>query len=117
MKKLISLFWVVFKLIVQHLKFNQMKNNRLFIILTSITLILLIPFISSQIYEEVNWSTLDFFVAGILLYSAGIVLEVIIRNIKKSNKRLISIMILIIILILIWVELAVGIFRYSIITN
>lgn len=91
--------------------FIDMNNNRLISIMVIVAIILSIPLIGMQISDQVKWSTFDFIVAGILLLSVGFGIEVIIRNIKKSPKRILSIIMLIILFLIIWAELAVGIFN------
>ncbi len=80
------------------------------IILLTITVLLLIPLIAMQFSEQVNWTLGDFLVAGILLFSTGLILDLIIRKIKNINYRIVISIALFIILLLIWAELAVGIF-------
>ena len=63
-----------------------------------------------QFTDEVNWTLLDFIVAGVLLLSTGLIGELIIRKINKKNYRIAILVVLFVILILIWAELAVGIF-------
>ena len=87
-----------------------MKNKKLYIILAVLGIILIIPLIAMQFTEEVNWSLLDFIVAGILLLSAGFMLEIILRKVKSTKYKIVICLTLLILLILIWTELAVGIF-------
>ncbi len=87
-----------------------MKHKRFLAIFVAIEILLLIPFISSFFTKEVNWSLFDYIVAAVLLGSAGIILELIIRNVRTFNKRLLAIIALAIFFLLIWLELAVGIF-------
>ncbi len=87
-----------------------MKNKRLKIILLTITILLLIPLIAMQFTEHVNWTLGDFLVAGVLLFSTGLILDLIIRKIKNIQYRIAISIALFIILLLVWAELAVGIF-------
>lgn len=73
--------------------------------------ILCIPLIAMQVTQEVNWSWLDFAIAGILLPSAGLSLELILRKIVKINYKVIAISALLLILFIIWAELGVGLFE------
>jgi hypothetical protein len=84
-------------------------NLRPFIILMVIILILLIPLIAMQFTDEVNWTKFDFLVMGTLLFGAGALFEIILRFVKKSNFRIILILLLLATFFFIWVELAVGI--------
>ena len=85
-----------------------MKNKRLLIIVLIVVIILLIPLLEMQFTEAVNWKVSDFVVAGVLVLGTGLLLEIVLRKVKKS-KYLIAICI-VLVLLLIWAELAVGIF-------
>ena len=87
-----------------------MKNNRLKIILITVLFLLLIPLIAMQFTDEVNWGPLDFIVAGVLLFSTGLIIDLVLRKIKNATYRIAIIIALLVILLLIWVELAVGVF-------
>lgn len=63
-----------------------------------------------QFTDEVNWTTTDFIIAGGLLFGAGLISEIVLRNIKKRNYKVGLLSAILIIVFLIWVELAVGIF-------
>jgi len=91
---------------------NTMKtqDKRLIGILISVSIILLIPLIAMQFTNEVNWNLTDFFIAGILLFGTGLILEFLVRKVKTKQKRLLLIIFVLILLLLIWFELAVGIF-------
>jgi len=89
------------------------QNKRLFIIIFSAPLLLLIPLIAMQFTDQVNWSFFDFIVMGILLLSTGLSMELVLRNVKKNRQRIILFMAIVAIFILIWAELAVGIFGTS----
>jgi cytochrome bd-type quinol oxidase subunit 2 len=86
------------------------SNTRLIIILLAVPVILLIPFVAMQFTEEVNWSTFDFLVMGILLLLIGLKIEYILRKVKRKQNRIAVISIILIVFLLIWAELAVGIF-------
>lgn len=87
-----------------------MKNKRLILILSSIVILLLIPFVAMQFTNEVSWSTMDFIIMGALLLGTGLAIELGLRNIKSTQNRLILIVIILVLFLLIWGELAVGIF-------
>ena len=87
-----------------------MKNKRLFIIITTIVVLLLIPFVVMQFTDEVSWTILDFVTMGILLTVTGLFCEVVMRKIKTFKGRFIFIGIILIVFFLIWAELAVGLF-------
>ncbi len=87
-----------------------MINKRLIIIVFSVMLLLLIPIIAMQFTDEVKWTLFDFLVAAVLLLSAGLTIDFIIRKVKRTKYRIALIVALLAILFLIWAELAVGIF-------
>lgn len=71
--------------------------------------ILLIPFISSQISNEVNWQLFDYLVAALLITILFGGIEIIKK--LKFKMRFIVLAVFLIATILIWIELAVGIFN------
>ncbi len=87
-----------------------MKNKRLVVILATAASLLLIPFIAMQFTKEVNWTVLDFIVMGVLLIGTGLIIELVLRKVKKTANRIIFCLTILIILLLIWIELAVGLF-------
>ena len=87
-----------------------MKNKRLKFILISVVFLLLIPLIAMQFTDEVNWTLLDFVVAGVLLFGTGIIIDLVTRKIKNVEYRIAFVIVIILALLLIWAELAVGIF-------
>ncbi len=87
-----------------------MKNKRVAISLSVIALILCIPLIAMEFTDSVSWGINDFAVAGVLLLSTGLILELIFRKVKTITLRITTSIGALIILLLIWIELAVGIF-------
>ena len=87
-----------------------MKNKRLIIILSLLTLVLFIPLIAMQFTDEVNWDIADFIVMGILLYTVGFLCEFALRKIRNVDNRIFIIGLIVVLFLLIWAELAVGIF-------
>jgi predicted PurR-regulated permease PerM len=87
-----------------------MKNKRLMIIMLIATVLLILPLVAMQFTDEVNWTLIDFIVAGVLLYATGILIDLIIRKIKPRKYRVTVLIVLILAFFLIWTELAVGIF-------
>ncbi len=85
------------------------QNKRIIIFLISTALILLIPFIAMQFTDEVNWSLLDFVLAGTLLLGTGLICELVLRKVKKTSLRVAICVTVLLILLFIWAELAVGI--------
>ncbi len=87
-----------------------MSNRRLKIMLMSVMVLLLVPLVSMQFTDQVNWGPLDFVVAGVMLLAAGLVFDLVLRKIKNKNYRIIIIITLLLVFLLIWAELAVGVF-------
>ena len=86
------------------------QSKRLIIILLSFPLLLLIPFIAMQFTDEVNWSISDFLIMGGLLLGTALIVELVLRKVKKSEHRILLCMAILVIFLLIWAELGVGIF-------
>lgn len=86
------------------------QNKRLIILLLGVPLFLLIPLISMQFTDQVNWSPLDFLIAGILLLGTGLVVEAILRKVEKMENRLALCLVVLVLTGLIWAEMAVGLF-------
>ena len=85
------------------------QNKRIIIFLISTALILLIPLTAMQFTDEVNWSLLDFVLAGTLLLGTGLICELVLRKVKKTSLRVAICVTVLLILLFIWAELAVGI--------
>jgi len=64
-----------------------------------------------QLSIEVIWSFYDFVVMGTILFSFGIIVNLIFYKIKGLQKKLIITSIIITLFFLLWAELAVGIFN------
>ncbi|MEQ8361881.1 MAG: hypothetical protein RIF39_03120 [Cyclobacteriaceae bacterium] len=75
-----------------------------------VAVILLIPLIAMQLTNEVNWSLMDFIVAGTLLLATGLMCEWVIRKVSSISYRIMICLAILVLLFLIWAELAVGIF-------
>lgn len=85
-------------------------NKRLSAILVGAFSILLIPLVAMQFTTEVNWSGFDFAVAAILLVGTGLLVELILRTIKRPQLKKALLALIVILLLLLWAELAVGVF-------
>lgn len=85
-------------------------NQRLTGILLAAAALLLIPFVAMQFTTEVQWSGFDFVVAGVLLLGTGLLIEGVLRLVKKLSHRILLCAGVLLCLLLIWAELAVGIF-------
>ncbi|MBT5956537.1 MAG: hypothetical protein HOG97_07235 [Candidatus Marinimicrobia bacterium] len=88
----------------------MLQHKRLTIIVSIAVFLLLIPLISMQFTNEVNWTLSDFVVAGILVLGTGLMYELVLRNINQLKYRIAICGALQFALIMIWVELAIGIF-------
>ena len=73
-------------------------------------LLLIIPFVSMFVSDQVNWSPFDFLVMGLLLFSLGFAADAIFRKFKQLRSRLLFTALLLVVFLLIWIELAVGLF-------
>lgn len=94
------------------------KKSKTIPVLPSIVILpLLIPFIAMRFTNEVNWSVIDFVVAGILLFSTGLTIEFVLQKVKTRTNRIIICGIILLLLLLLWAELAVGIFGSTIAGN
>lgn len=76
----------------------------------SASALLLIPLIAMQFTNEVNWSTFDFMVAGVLLYGTAISCDLALHRIKSKKTARIVCSGIVLLLVAVWIELAVGIF-------
>lgn len=79
-------------------------------ILSTVAVILLIPLVAMQFTSEVDWSASDFAVMGGLLVGTGLLCELVLRTVKKTEYRILLCVLLLAALFLIWAKLAVGIF-------
>lgn len=86
------------------------QHNRLILIVLTVPFLLLIPFIAMQFTSEVDWSPFDFLVMGTLLLGTGLVVELVLRKVKKAEHRIALCAAVLVLFLLIWAELAVGIF-------
>ena len=93
------------------------KPKTFLILLSIVLLLLLIPFVAMQFTNEVNWSLMDFVMAGILLLGTSLVIELVLRKVKSTKHRLLISGIILLLLFLVWAELAVGIFGSPIAGN
>jgi hypothetical protein len=86
------------------------QNKRLFGIVFTVVLLLLIPLIAMQLTDEVNWNLFDFIVAGVLLLGTGLICEAVIRKVTKTGHRIAICGAILVGFLIIWAELAVGLF-------
>jgi len=82
--------------------FTTFQNLRLISIVTFVGLLLLIPLVAMRFTNEVNWTLLDFSVAGFLLLSAGLSCELVMRKVKSLTYRIVLCAAILGTLVLIW---------------
>lgn len=87
-----------------------MKNKRLFIVAAVVVGLLLVPLVAMQFTNQVNWSLTDFIAMGMLLLSAGLLIELTLRKFTDIKHRTIACIAVLVVFLLVWAELAVGIF-------
>jgi hypothetical protein len=75
-------------------------------------LLLLVPLVAMQFSEDVNWKLNDFVIAGALLFSAGLVLNLILTRVHSRKRKIIALGLLGLFFLYLWAELAVGIFTH-----
>ncbi len=73
-------------------------------------LILLVPFTAMQISEKVNWSSMDFLIAGMVILLTSFGAYYLPQLFKNSKIKIVIGLIIIAAALLFWAELAVGIF-------
>jgi hypothetical protein len=93
------------------------KPKTFLLLLSIVLLLLLIPFVAMQFTNEVNWSLMDFVMAGILLFGTSLIIELVLRKVKSTKHRLLISGIILFLLFLLWAELAVGVFGSPIAGN
>lgn len=86
------------------------QNKRITRIVLAVGLLLLIPFIGTLFTNEINWGPFDFIVAGILLLGTGLLCELVVQKVRRTDYRIAICATILIALFLVWAELAVGIF-------
>ncbi len=79
-------------------------------ILSVVAFLLLIPLIAMLFTIEVDWSVLDFVIAGLLLSGTGLACELALRKIRNKPTRIGITIAVVIAAFLLWAELAVGVF-------
>jgi len=76
----------------------------------AVTGLLLIPLIAMQFTEQVKWDLKDFIVMAFLLFTTGLLIDLLFRKVKYVKSRILLIAVVLTIFFLTWAELAVGIF-------
>jgi uncharacterized membrane protein YgdD (TMEM256/DUF423 family) len=73
-------------------------------------LLLLVPAIAMQFTSEVAWGAGDFLAAGVLLFGAGTLAVLAVRQVRSRGHRVAIVLAVALGLSLVWAELAVGLF-------
>lgn len=86
-----------------------MKYQRPLFIFSALAAILMIPLVAMQFTDEVNWSALDFVIAGVLLTGAGFTIDLLFK-VGRNKFRTAVLLTILVLIALVWGELAVGLF-------
>lgn len=92
-------------------------NKRLFGIIVGAISLLLIPLVLQLTIgtgidgKGFNWQLGDFVVFGLLLLGTGLLVELVMRKVKSTLKRILICGVVFLVFLLIWADLAVGIFN------
>ncbi len=87
---------------------SRQKRGIIRIALTTASLLLL-PYIAMRFTDQVSWDLIDFVIAGVLLFGAGLTYELIARKSGNIAYRAAVGVAVATALLLVWVSLAVGI--------
>lgn len=79
-------------------------------IIAGTILILLIPLVTMQFTDEVQWSLSDFIIAGVIIAGTGFGVDLLSRSSRSSTQKLLIGILLASAFLLLWIELAVGLF-------
>jgi uncharacterized membrane protein len=74
----------------------------------AIAALLLAPLVAMQFTTQVNWTALDFAVAGGLLVGAGLAFELVTRTVARPAWRLALAAAILAVVLVIWAQGAVG---------
>lgn len=104
--------WIFFETTLGIVKENVMSilaNHRNIVRILLVTmLILMVPLVSMQFSNEVNWDAFDFFVAATLLIGSGLIFDFIARRSRDAGYKTGVGVAVVSGLILVWMNLAVG---------
>lgn len=84
------------------------RNKRLFGLLATIPLLLMLPLVAMQYTDAVSWQWPDFVIMAVIMIVAVILIETIMRVVHQTFKRQLLIFLTVMFFLLLWVELAVG---------
>lgn len=93
-----------------------MKLSNIFRPIVGTMLILLVPLIAMLFVDEMKWNLFDFLVLGILVFSTGLIYELVATRVNSKYKVAVGIL-LVTAMLLVFAELAVGLFGSPIAGN
>ncbi len=70
--------------------------------------LLSIPLLLMATTNAVNWKVGDFLIGGAILFSAGILFDIMLQSIRRLSHRIVIGLLIVAVTALIWAELAVG---------
>jgi hypothetical protein len=85
-------------------------QKSLLVVALGTALVLLVPAIAMQFTPEMRWGPGDFLFAGLLLFGAGAIAVMWLRQVRRTSHRIAVMLAVACGLGLIWAELAVGVF-------
>lgn len=85
-----------------------MKSKNIIRVLLATLGILLVPFVAMQFTNEVVWTSGDFVVAGVMIFIAGMLVDLAMR--KMGRHKIVGILVIFVLFAWLWAELAVGVF-------
>lgn len=91
-------------------KMSSTTSKSIFYLALAVAALLTIPLIAMQFTQEVQWTGLDFVVAGGLLLGFGFLYILGVRRIQSVRYRVVATFGFVATLFLVWAELSVGIF-------
>lgn len=86
------------------------STQKIFYTLLVTGILLLIPVVAMQFTDEIVWDRFDFTIMGILLFTTGLIFELVRSNINSKVTRIVASVVIILLFLLVWAELGVGIF-------
>lgn len=89
-----------------------LPGNHLARIVFATVLVLLVPLVAMQFNDDVNWRPNDFVVAGVLLFLAGLGVDLIFTKVRTRNRKAAALAVLAVAFLYLWAELAVGVFTH-----
>ena len=92
----------------EDIPFIMMQNKNIIRIALATAFILLLPLLAMQFTDEVVWDLVDFAVAGVLLFGAGLMYELVARKAGNIAYRAAVGVAVATALLLVWMNLAVG---------